>query len=645
MTCDTIGFAVTKEGNGTLLAGRYHVVRQLGQGGMGSVWLVEDMQLDNKQFAIKMLPSILVSNKRAYRQLKNEALVAMKLTHPNIVTLRAFEENNGNPFLVMDYIDGQTLDDYLSEKGTLAEDETIKILHPIAAALDYAHSKGVVHRDVKPSNVMIAKDGTPYILDFGIAREMQETMANVTGRLSSGTLLYMSPEQLNGDPPLPAQDIYSFAAMAYECLTGRPPFVHGAVEDQIRNKAPAPLVGSGTLNSSLVPSVMSGLAKSPEERPSSCAAVIKRGDSEKVADLLSISQPRRFIGKMFLSVLVILVVIAIGAVWCLVSCQKDAVSLNPSYLYFFEANENSSVSNVPGELNNLIVVTTNDFVVETNTSVDMTNMEVGATVHDSRGTDFPPFAITNMEACATNHEDGVASTRLEEHYDKIEEKSHMAPTNGESRVFSVLGNVCMEMIYIDPTSEDGESINIPGRVMPATPYWISKYPVTQGQWSDLKDTPRERAATADFPMVDVSWSECKLLVDELNNNDRAGMKWSMPTKEQWEFAAFSGEDINDVALSCSIKTKVRYGSKDSPQHSVTTDMVNGIGFVVVRGGFYEWCNDQIEDGGDGHMMPKKKGEFRALCGHDLYGRSEGRSPDSKRRYIGFRLCGSVVEHK
>ena len=110
MTYDTIGDNVTMqpEAAGTLLSGRYRIVRQLGQGGMGSVWLAEDTQLDNKPFAIKMLPAILVANKRAYRQLKAEALVAMQLVHPNIVQIRAFEENNGNPFLVMDYIDGET---------------------------------------------------------------------------------------------------------------------------------------------------------------------------------------------------------------------------------------------------------------------------------------------------------------------------------------------------------------------------------------------------------------------------------------------------------------------------------------------------------------------------------------------------------
>ena len=212
---------------GVLLANRYRVVKQLGQGGMGSVWLAEDAKLDGRKVAIKMLPSILVSNKRAYAQVKAEALVSLKLTHTNIAAVRAFEEENGNPFLVMDYIEGQTLDDYLAEKGTLEEEEAIRVLKPIAAALDYAHEQGVVHRDVKPGNVMIDQIGHPYVLDFGIAREIQETMTRVTGKLSSGTLMYMSPEQLHGAAPKPAQDVYSFAAMAYECLTGHPPFSRG----------------------------------------------------------------------------------------------------------------------------------------------------------------------------------------------------------------------------------------------------------------------------------------------------------------------------------------------------------------------------------------------------------------------------------
>ena len=264
-------------GENPLLAGRYQVVRQLGAGGMGSVWLAEDRQLDNKLFAVKMLPSILVANKRAYRLLKDEALVAMKLVHPNIVQIRAFEENNGNPFLVMDYIEGQTLDDYLAEKGKLTEDETVKILKPIAAALDYAHGEGVIHRDVKPANVMIRKDGHPYILDFGIAREIQETMTCVTGKLSSGTLLYMSPEQLRGLPPKAAQDVYSFAAMAYECLKGEPPFSRGQIEYQILNEQPERLSDDIRMSAS----IMCGLSKTSEARPDSCVKVLLATSSIK----------------------------------------------------------------------------------------------------------------------------------------------------------------------------------------------------------------------------------------------------------------------------------------------------------------------------------------------------------------------------
>ena len=254
----------------TVLAGRYRIVRKLGEGGMGSVWFAEDTKLDGRKVAIKMLPSILVNNKRAYAQVKAEALVSLKLSHPNIVTVRAFEEDDGNPFLVMDYLHGKTLDEYLAERTTISQEETYALLKPIAEALDYAHSQGVAHRDVKPGNVMIAEDGKPYVLDFGIAREVQETMTRITGKLSSGTLMYMSPEQLRGEKVTAKQDVYSFAVMAYECLAGEPPFCRGQIEYQILNELPRPLSNE----SRLTRGVMQGLAKSPDERPHTCVDVL-----------------------------------------------------------------------------------------------------------------------------------------------------------------------------------------------------------------------------------------------------------------------------------------------------------------------------------------------------------------------------------
>ena len=310
------GMTIVGTGEGTVLVGRYRVVRQLGQGGMGSVWLAEDTKLDNKLFAVKTLPAILVANKRAYRQLKDEALVAMKLTHPNIVTLRAFEENDGNPFLVMDYIDGQSLDDYLAEKGKMSEEEALGLLKPVAAALDYAHLQGVVHRDVKPANVMIRKDGVPFILDFGIAREIQETMTRVTGKLSSGTLLYMSPEQLNGAQPTKEQDVYSFAAMAYECLKGEPPFARGQIEHQILNNPPPPIDLPAAGGKRLVASVMAGLAKSPGDRPPTCAAVLGGERATPQRGSTPVGAPRRGgARKAILPLLLLGLAFAGGVTW------------------------------------------------------------------------------------------------------------------------------------------------------------------------------------------------------------------------------------------------------------------------------------------------------------------------------------------
>jgi serine/threonine protein kinase len=272
-TYDTIGDMLTQRPDEAIvLAGRYRIVRKLGEGGMGSVWLAADTKLDGRQVAIKMLPVVLVANKRAIQQLKAEAKVAIQLAHPSIATLRAFEESAEGPFLVMDYIRGETLEDILTDRGALQEEEVFRLFTPIAQAIDYAHTQRVIHRDIKPSNILIREDGMPFITDFGIAREMKDTMTRVTGRGTSGTLPYMSPEQLRGDPPTPQQDIYSFAATIYEALAGHPPFYRGQIEYQIMHEPAAPI----TYGRSGVKRIVPGLEKQPELRPSTCAGVLQR---------------------------------------------------------------------------------------------------------------------------------------------------------------------------------------------------------------------------------------------------------------------------------------------------------------------------------------------------------------------------------
>ncbi|MCK4871814.1 MAG: protein kinase [Phycisphaerales bacterium] len=254
-----------------ILAGRYRVIRKLGEGGMGEVHLVEDAHLDGRRFAVKMPPAVLARNVRAVEALKKECLRAMALSHPHIVTVRSFEQTDDAVFIVMDYVQGQTLEELLTERGTLPEAEVLRIFEPIAEALDYAHRKNLVHRDIKPSNIMLAEDGTPFIMDFGIAREVKETFTRVTGQMTSGTLPYMSPEQLRGKPADRAQDVYNLAATIYECLVGHPPFHRGQIEYQIVHEAPQP---PSDASPALAAQIMKGLAKSPEYRPKSCKELL-----------------------------------------------------------------------------------------------------------------------------------------------------------------------------------------------------------------------------------------------------------------------------------------------------------------------------------------------------------------------------------
>ena len=243
---DTLDVAATIGGEATILANQYRIIKKIGEGGMGIVYLAEDTEMGNRPVAIKVLPPLLSKNIRAVENLRKEAITAINLNHPHIIRLYGFHSDADIKFLVMEYIDGQTLEEKISESsdGKLSLEETVEIAEKVAAALDYAHSRRppVFHRDLKPSNIMISKDSDVKLLDFGIAREMHDSYTRVTGKAdTSGTLPYMSPEQLRGQKPTSAMDIYSFGVVCYECLCGHPPFHTGQIEYQIINETPIPL--------------------------------------------------------------------------------------------------------------------------------------------------------------------------------------------------------------------------------------------------------------------------------------------------------------------------------------------------------------------------------------------------------------------
>lgn len=206
------------------LESQYRIVRLLGQGGMGSVYLARDLTLE-REVAIKVIKTA-DDSREIYDRFRREAKTAAKLSHPNIVPLHAFGEVEGMPYFVMGYVRGESLADRLRREGKLSEEEARRIFAEIADALDHAHRQGIVHRDIKPDNVLLEDEsGRALLTDFGVAKAVDKGETLTRHGSVVGTPHYMSPEQASGRSDIDGRsDIYSLGVMAYAMLAGRLPF-------------------------------------------------------------------------------------------------------------------------------------------------------------------------------------------------------------------------------------------------------------------------------------------------------------------------------------------------------------------------------------------------------------------------------------
>src|ERR1017187_1682632 len=219
-----------------LVNGRFTLLQKLGRGGMGEVWLASDERL-KERVALKFLPPEIQADAAALDDLRRETSRSRQLTHTNIVRIHDLhEEADGMPFIVMAYVDGPTLAGLRVEQASrvLSWEYLRPLVRQLCAALDYAHGEKVVHRDLKPTNVMVDSKGRVKLADFGIAAVMSDSMSRISVRHSTGgTLVFMSPQQLEGKRPQAADDIYALGAMLYESLTSKPPFYTGELPHQI----------------------------------------------------------------------------------------------------------------------------------------------------------------------------------------------------------------------------------------------------------------------------------------------------------------------------------------------------------------------------------------------------------------------------
>ena len=567
--------------SGEVLAGQYRIVgeKPLGAGGMGEVWRGEDTELGTP-VAIKVLPPMLARNEIAVTNLRKEAMIGRQLTHHNICRLYSFHTDGAMKFIVMEFVSGKTLQQMLMERDEhrLSLEELAPIARQLAEALDYAHTVtysdssgrqvcGVLHRDIKPGNIMVTPDGTAKLMDFGIAREMHDTLTEVTGRTSQ-TPLYASPEQFCGKPVTAASDIYSLANVFYECLASqRLVTPHGDLAWQIINRPYEPL---SSLPQYANDAMAAALAKDPQARPATARAFAERltGVATVPAPTPTLaaatlpaapaaaapkSRAKLFIG---LAAAVVVAGAAIAAALTLGSGRKDSPA-QPSPTPAVIASNNGTPS---------------------------------PTASGAAPTQMPEAAAASPTPvpAATPAPTAAAETLGKE----------FTNTVGMKFVRIAPGDFQMGSPATEAGRGSDESLHA-ARVN--RPFYLGVYEVTQGQWKTvMSENPSQFKGDDNLPVDSMSWHRAVEFCDTLSTREHR--KYRLPTETEWEYACragttgayytgaglTTGQANYDGTFGAATQAAGENRNKTTPVGSFGP---NAWGLYDMHGNVWEWCNN------------------------------------------------------
>ena len=256
--------------------GPYRIEARLGQGGMGMVFRARHD--DGRTVALKVLREELAADEAFRRRLAREASAAAEASHPNLAPVLEAGEADGRLYLAVRFVDGRSLAERLAARGPLPVDQVVRLAAEVGAGLDALHRRGIVHRDVKSANILLAADGTAVLGDFGLAKSRAWTVLTRPGQVL-GTLDYLAPELIRGEPAGPLSDLYALGCVLYECLAGAPPFAGRGVlrigMAHLEEEPGDPAAGRDDVPPALSWTVRQALAKDPARRPTSAAALAR----------------------------------------------------------------------------------------------------------------------------------------------------------------------------------------------------------------------------------------------------------------------------------------------------------------------------------------------------------------------------------
>src|SRR3954452_18156603 len=261
---------------GTVLSGRYRLEAKLGSGGMSTVYLARDQTLD-RQVAVKVMHREMSEQKEQLERFRQEARAVAKVSHPKLVSVIDAGEDGGHPYIVFEYVEGETLKQRIGREGALDPQEAIAYAIEIARGLSVAHGRRMVHRDIKPQNILIDAEGRAKLTDFGISRQLEQDGMTATGRVL-GTTDYVAPEQAMGRGADPRSDIYSLGVVLYEMLVGQVPFQAdsqvGVAMKHVNEELPDVQPRRPELSAAAALVVERATAKDPNERYQNVAEMI-----------------------------------------------------------------------------------------------------------------------------------------------------------------------------------------------------------------------------------------------------------------------------------------------------------------------------------------------------------------------------------
>ncbi|MBL8874116.1 MAG: SUMF1/EgtB/PvdO family nonheme iron enzyme [Planctomycetaceae bacterium] len=581
-----------------VLPERYQIVRVIGQGGMGQVLLAIDRGptlKDHEFVAIKRMLGPLLSNSGEIESFLAEVKLARSLRHPNVVKMYHSDNTSMGPYIVMEYIDGMDLGEYLTKKGPLSEAQALACFRKIAGALDEGHQRGIIHRDLKPRNILISKSGQPYLADFGIAHVVSDSDKTGTG-MGAGTLAYMSPEQLDNRKPDAKQDIYSLGATLFHAVEGRPPFEAASTPRLIAKILGEPAPRTTRVSVQFAERIAACLAKDPSSRPASCQDVFTFAVRAELDAVRTPPQNTKHEVNATASRLV-----------------RPKVSNASS-----ERLQSSNTSNTTASVQNQATLFSVAIVMVFASMVLMIWQPWRVNTPKEQDEPFVEDALSDGEDRASSFSNNSVPDRKTEASTPLPEASIAGPTvtvpspsstptgSNEPLPESFTNSIGMEFRLIKPgsflmgsaNSEAGrDDDEIQHEVTISSPYYLGIYEVTQRQYEKLMGTNPSVFKGRALPVDSVSWEDSQEFIRRLNSlpsEQSEGRIYRLPTEAEWEYACRAG-DASAYSFGADVLEASKFGwfadNSAATTHVVGEKQPNAWGFHDMHGNVCEWCSD------------------------------------------------------